>query len=103
MQELTDEEKEKLYLNPVVSIEEGLRNKIARFPSKIKDTEKDLAKLIAIRDDKFSEEVRIEFNYIGISKKEVVVKMYKILIADWKKELKEAKLELKNLLYEQDK
>lgn len=100
MLELTDEEKMKLYLNPVVSIEEGLRNKIARFPMKIKDTQKDLDNFVAISDNKFSEEVRVEFNYIGISKKEIVIKIYKLLIADWKKELREAKQELKLLLNE---
>lgn len=97
---MTDAEKEKLYLNPVVSQEEGLRNKIANLPRVIKGAEKDLNEFIFIKDEEFSSKVRVEFNHIGISKKELIVKIYKTIISDWKKELKKSRLDLKLLLNE---
>lgn len=94
MAELTDEEKERLYLNPIVGLETQINNKIKGYSRFIEETEIFLETIKDISQQEFTDKYIIEFHGRVVNKKHLIVDIYEVLLKDWKQELTSAKKEL---------
>lgn len=94
MAELTEEEKQRMYLNPILDTETQLLNEIEGFNRLISEAKEFVSEIENVNQAKFLSEHYITFHDKRITDKDLIKKFYKILVSDWHYKIDSAKKEL---------
>jgi len=91
---MTEEEKQRIYLNPILDTETQLINEIEGFNRLVSEAKEFVSEIENVNQVRFLSEHYITFHDKRITDKELIKKFYKILVSDWHYKIDSAKKEL---------